>query len=528
MSGGMRSGPARREGDHPSCTKRRGGRTGTPADAHPIRGVQVLTAGGRHAPSSRRESTSAVNGWQVVFPRKGSKPEGGDWPVRLRLREPGPARGASHESLLRKPQHLVYFGERSILFSAGERAANKMIRFEIGGRRVRPENIGDAIMQAVLKSLTAQIREQIGSIRDPETGEFPTVVMRGDSLDNLKMHVEGSEKVVQLVRERLGMEEDGEKEKDANQLGTPQAFLSYASEDAELAERVARALQASGIETWWDRWCIGPGDSLRQKIDEGLGGCTHFLVLLTLRSIKKPWVNQEMDAGLVRRLRDQCRFLPVRYELSASELPPLLSGMHAPEISADEDITQLVNDIHGISRKPALGPSPHAQAKEASTQTGYSPAANTVARYFVENTKYGRFGDPMIDVEPLAEATGLTLDDTKDALFELSPFFKDTKFHALVKGSLFTEFDRHWKPWNPREDALKLAADIMNDEGFPGNAKAIAELYGWEPRRLNPAATFLFERNLLVDYKVMGNPEFEFHRIVGKPDEIRRFLKGRN
>lgn len=133
----------------------------------------------------------------------------------------------------------------------------------------------------------------------------------------------------------------------------------------------------------------------------------------------------------------------------------------------------------------------------------------------------------MIDVEPLADATGLTLDDTKDALYELSGLFKDTKLHALVKAALFTEFDRHWKPWDPREDALKLAADIMNDEDFPAESKTIAEEYEWQPRRLNPAANYLFERGMVINYKVFGNPEFELHRVVGKPDELRRFLKSR-
>ncbi|SPH17916.1 hypothetical protein DEA8626_01444 [Defluviimonas aquaemixtae] len=402
-----------------------------------------------------------------------------------------------------------------------------MIHFELNGKRIRPGNIGDAIMQAVLESLEAQIREKVGAVRDPQTGEFPTVVVRGDDLDNLQFHVEGSPEVIALVRERLGLESEDEEMQDRQTDGPPRAFLSYASDDSELAERIAHKLQSSGIETWWDRWCIRTGDSLRQKIDEGLGECTHFLVLLTPQSVGKPWVNQEMDAGLVRRLRNECSFMPVRYKLAALDLPPLLSGMHAPEIKADEDITQLINDIHGISRKPRLGPSPHAQAADAATQTGYSAAANTVARYFVENTKYGRFADPMIDVEPLAEASGLTIDDTRDALYELSGFFKDTKIHALVKASLFTEFDRHWKPWDPREDALKLAADVMNDDDFPAESKAIAELYGWEPRRLNPAATYLFERDMLVDYKVIGNREFELHRIVGKPDELRRFLKSR-
>jgi hypothetical protein len=79
-----------------------------------------------------------------------------------------------------------------------------MIQFEIGGKKVRPEKIGDALMQAVMEKLSAQIRERIGSIRDPETGEFPTVVMRGDSLDDLHMHVEGSPELIELVRRRMG------------------------------------------------------------------------------------------------------------------------------------------------------------------------------------------------------------------------------------------------------------------------------------------------------------------------------------
>lgn len=84
-----------------------------------------------------------------------------------------------------------------------------MIYFEINGKRVRPQNIGDAIMRAVLKNVEAQIREKVGSVRDPETGEFPTVIVRGDSLDNLSMHVEGSQKLIELVSKRLGIEKEG-------------------------------------------------------------------------------------------------------------------------------------------------------------------------------------------------------------------------------------------------------------------------------------------------------------------------------
>ena len=83
-------------------------------------------------------------------------------------------------------------------------------------------------------------------------------------------------------------------------------------------------------------------------------------------------------------------------------------------------------------------------------------------------------------------------------------------------------------PWNPKKDALKLAADIMNDQDFPADSKTIIDRYGWEARRLNPAATYLFDRNMIQDYKVLGSREFQFSRIIGKEDELRRFLKSRS
>jgi hypothetical protein len=83
---------------------------------------------------------------------------------------------------------------------------------------------------------------------------------------------------------------------------TPKVSLSFAFEDQALAGRIARTLQSNGIDTWWAEWCLGPGDSIRQRIDEGLGNCTYFVVLLTPASVAKPWVAAEMDAGLVAKL----------------------------------------------------------------------------------------------------------------------------------------------------------------------------------------------------------------------------------
>jgi TIR domain len=397
-----------------------------------------------------------------------------------------------------------------------------MIKFSIGGRHVDPKNLKDALMATILENMRAQINSKLGAIRDPDTGELPTVIVRGDSIDNLKIQVEGSPRLVALVKERLGMKEDQDAVKES-----PCVFLSYTSDDLELARRIVEALQANGIETWWDRWCIYPGDSLRQKIDEGIGGCTHFLVLLTSQSIAKPWVNQEMDAGLVRKLNGKCRFLPVRYELPASRLPPLLSGMHSPEVAVGDDFAQLISDIYGVSRRPPLGVPPAIVQASTDAKTGYSAAATAVARFFVENTQHGLLADPQLNTDKLERQTGLSCEDTTDALYELSAFLKVTLDLVIVQGSLFAEFDRYWKPWDTADDALRLAADIMKDPKFPHECEKIASRYGWEPRRLNPVIHYMLERGLLMDYRAMGTQPWAIVRIVGRADAIRRFVKGR-
>jgi len=68
------------------------------------------------------------------------------------------------------------------------------IQFEVNGCEVEPGSIQDAVMVAALEKIRAYYSERLGAIRDPDTGEFPTVVVRGDSLGKLQAHVEGSPK----------------------------------------------------------------------------------------------------------------------------------------------------------------------------------------------------------------------------------------------------------------------------------------------------------------------------------------------
>lgn len=246
------------------------------------------------------------------------------------------------------------------------------------------------------------------------------MVISATSIDDIRFHIEGSPELLALVYERLGLTTDSEGESVHEELPPPKVFLSYAWEDNDLASQIAHALQANGIDTWWADWCIKAGDSLRQKIDEGLSECSHFVVLLTPTSIKKPWVNQEMDAALMLKLQTQVKFIPLRYQLPPDQLPPLLRGSLSPAIeNPEQDINQLINDIHGITKKPELGPAPRAAFIKAISSQEYSAAANAIAKAFVTATKVARKFDPWMNLEELVKQTGLTEEDVIDAIHEL-------------------------------------------------------------------------------------------------------------
>jgi hypothetical protein len=394
------------------------------------------------------------------------------------------------------------------------------------GKPFDPDDFSDAVMNAAVEQVKAQIHERITSIRHPSTGEFPVAHVTGTALDKISVRVEGSAELLKLVQERIGIEDL--KTMTLIERTAPdshKAFLSFGWEDHDLAKRVAEYLQAHGIETWWAQWEIRAGDSLRQKIDEGLGVCTDFIVLLTPTSIHKPWVNQEMDAGLVRKIELGARFIPLRSNLPVSALPPLFRGMLSPSIDDfDADARSLVNDILGVSRKPELGPLPTTVAD--APDTGYSPAATAVAKVFVESTTNASPMEPMLSVHSLMEMTELPEEDVIDGLHELGDMVDGQQDSVWAKPELYVQFDKHFKGWDPAADALIVAADLHNGSDADVEPQTLADKHGWEPRRLNAAIAYLTERMLIDSMQLLGmGPWMAVH--LRRTDATRRFVKSR-
>ncbi len=71
-------------------------------------------------------------------------------------------------------------------------------------------------------------------------------------------------------------------------------FLSYASEDAAAAERIATALRNAGIEVWFDKSELRGGDAWDRQIREQIHDCRLFIPVISANSERR-------DEGYFRR-----------------------------------------------------------------------------------------------------------------------------------------------------------------------------------------------------------------------------------
>ena len=89
-----------------------------------------------------------------------------------------------------------------------------------------------------------------------------------------------------------------------------EVFLSYAREDAAKAQQVAGALNAAGIEVFWDNE-VPPGTTWADYIEQKLTQCKALIVLWSEHSTKSQWVREEARLG-----RDKGVLIPAMIDAS--------------------------------------------------------------------------------------------------------------------------------------------------------------------------------------------------------------------
>ena len=81
----------------------------------------------------------------------------------------------------------------------------------------------------------------------------------------------------------------------------PRIFLSYARSDARFGAFLENELKRRGYSVWKDTTELLPGDDWHRVIDESMAQSTHFVILLSPRSIERPEVNRELDVAIHAR-----------------------------------------------------------------------------------------------------------------------------------------------------------------------------------------------------------------------------------
>ena len=197
----------------------------------------------------------------------------------------------------------------------------------------------------------------------------------------------------------------------------PDTFICHAGEDKEaIARPIHEALEEAGVYAWLDESEIRLGQSIRQKIDDGLANCRSATVILSRPFFSKNWTQYEMDGIVGRQMQGEILLFPIQHGITIEEIrgySPSLAGLslwnssdHSPASIATEIASQLGVAVRAPSQTAAT---PSIQSCEGSESPSSTHGFGT---FYIAPAGTGKL-PPNVepDVDPLfliSNRTGLT------------------------------------------------------------------------------------------------------------------------
>jgi hypothetical protein len=124
-------------------------------------------------------------------------------------------------------------------------------------------------------------------------------------------------------------------------------FVSHATEDKdEIVRPLVLALENIGFNVWYDEFALTIGDSLVQKINDGLKNSEYGLVVLSKNFFRKNWTTIELDTLFSRQIQGSKVILPIWHNITKEEIMefhPMLAGIKA--VSTEGGINSVVVEI---------------------------------------------------------------------------------------------------------------------------------------------------------------------------------------
>ena len=146
-------------------------------------------------------------------------------------------------------------------------------------------------------------------------------------------------------------------------------FLSHNTNDKAFVRKLALDLECHGVRVWLDEAELKIGDSLIEKIRDGIDSVDYVAVILSPNSIKSRWVQKEIDVAMTLEINGQkIKILPLMLE--RCELPGFLLGKFYADFTEQQkyeySFKQLINTLGIVfNQSTLLGYNDNANLSEA-------------------------------------------------------------------------------------------------------------------------------------------------------------------
>lgn len=180
-------------------------------------------------------------------------------------------------------------------------------------------------------------------------------------------------------------------------------FVSYANEDKEtVATPLVNILLRAGLKVWLDQHELKLGDSLREKIDQGLAKSRFGVVILSPNFLSKKWTKRELNGLMALEEDDHKVILPVWHQIShetLSQYSPILADRIAG--NTEKGIPEVASRIIDVVLYRA-----------ADSPSTLFPSLTRRLVQFVENNHASKVGEFLVEHPVIiARAMGLTMSD---------------------------------------------------------------------------------------------------------------------
>lgn len=193
-------------------------------------------------------------------------------------------------------------------------------------------------------------------------------------------------------------------------------FLSHNKADKPFARRLAADLEHQGIRYWLDEAEIKVGESLIEKIRDGIDTMQYVAVILSPDSVASPWVQREVDVAMNQEIQGRrVKVLPVMYRECA--LPGFLLGKKYADFTEtakyDAAFEGLVKDVGVVFNRRAFNPDGSAGTLGRALDKAWKGALPMLSRPFHRPFQY--IG---MSIQDAARATGGTPNEAGNIIID--------------------------------------------------------------------------------------------------------------